>query len=1077
MRRLKSLLFTALMLTLSTVALAQTKVTGKVVDATGEPIIGATVKMKGSNHATITDMNGTFTLNDAKGSLVVSYVGYKALEVKIGQKSNLKITLSEDKSILNEVVVVGYGTQKKASLTSAISQIKGDEVFKDRGQGNTTVALQGEIPGLTVTRTSTRPGSEGAAIKIRGDISINGNSSPLILIDGVTGSLDELNSMDGNDIATISVLKDASAAIYGARSASGVILVTTKRGEKGKAKISYSGTFSHTINGIQAPITTNQQWLDMFYQAQYNDAAAANPTLTAESDIHAKVNWWVFNSFGGTTLGENPTTYVGETLFNALRNGQDLILKRGSYIDHWMPNNYMMDYLYGQASSQKHNVNISGGDDKFSYRASLGYADNKSQLKVADDGEKKYDGRLNADYQATKELKIETGVSYEKRKITTPSTDVGAGWMDPWFWTVYNQNGDAYDTFSGNRNPIGGLTQGGQNITDMVTFRATAKGTYDLSKWVDGLNISASGAYKTVTNDNTLTKNLVQYYDWVGTATGKKQSPGSLTETHQKYEDITLGAFANYNHTFNEVHNVSAMIGMTAEEENYKSIAASRSNGQLYPGSGLVDLNVWASGSNNGALGGQSSWGFVSYVTRLGYNYANKYLIEVLGRRDGSSKLSTSQRWKNFYSLSGGWVITEENFMKDLKWLSNLKIRYNYGKTGNVDGINNYERYATVGTSTTIFGISPASQTTIYLNGMTSDERTWETINSHDAGLDFAFLNNKLRGTFDYFIKTNDGMFIPVTYPSILGASAPKTNNGKFRTKGWEFSLTYDGQIGEVKYTLGGQLSDAWSKIMRLTNNENVPNPGYNTARLVGKPTTAIYVYKTDGLFQTQDEVNAYYEKYYWNAEHKGPKSGNIIPAPRESGTYRLRPGARKYVDEDGDGAITTKDLVYAGDPSPRLNFGFKLGLEWRGFDLSAFFQGVAKQKILRSGSMYAPFVTNYVLQNVKFLNNTWTADNADSKYAILSRDAAFNRWDYQNCDVSVVNNSYVRLKSLIVGYTIPQTITSKAGIEKVRVYFSGDDLWEATKVKDGYDPEYGENSNNTFPFSRLLTVGVDVTF
>ena len=1062
-------------------------VKGQVVDATGEPVIGATVQVKGTTNGTITDFDGNFTLNNVpeKGILVISYIGYKTQEVNISGKTNVKVVLKEDTEVLDEVVVVGYGAQKKASLTSSISQIKGDEAFKNKGIANATVALQGEVPGLTITRTSTRPGSEGAEMKIRGDISVNGKSSPLVIIDGITGSLDELNAMDASDIENISVLKDASAAIYGARSASGVVLVTTKRGKKGKAQISYSGSVSRTINGIQPPITNNREWLDMFYEAQYNDAAALNPSLTTADEIHKAVNWWIFNSFGGPTLDQSdidpatgaPTVYKGETLFNALRAGKVLTLQNGDKVERWDPNVYMMDYLYGQATSQKHSISISGADEKFSYRASLGYADNNSQLKVANDGEKKYSGRLNADYQATDALKFETSMSYDKRDIITPTTDVGAGYFDPWFWTVYNKNGQAYDTFSGNRNPIGGLTQGGEKKNSLTTFRGSAKATYDFSKWVKGLSISASGAYKTVQRNMQEVKNKVQYYDWVGTQTGNKQGPGQLKEEIAKWENITLGAFANYNRTFADVHSVSAMLGMTAEQETYKRVGAVRKSGAVYPGSGLADLDVWVNGNNNEAYGGQNSWGLVSYLGRLNYTYADKYSIEVLGRRDGSSKLAKEQRWKNFYSISGFWRLSNEDFLKDVSWLSDLKLRYNYGRTGSVEGIDNYERFATIKTGTTIFGVNPGTHTSLWVDGMRSAERTWETIDSHDVGVDFAFLSNRLRGSFDYFIKTNNGMFIDVQYPSILGAAAPKTNNGKFRARGWELALNWNDQIGQVKYNIGGSLSDAWSKVLELANNENVPNEGKNENRLIGMPRQALYVYQTDGIFQSADEVAAYYEKYYWNADHSGPKANNILPAPQEASTNTLRPGARKVVDLNGDGAITKDDLYYAGDMAPRLTFGFKLGLEWKGIDFSAFFQGVGKQVLLRGGYLAAPWTTNYVLQNKNFAGKMWSENNRDAEYTIASRDQHFNKWNYNNKDVSVQNNRYVRLKSLVVGYSLPQKWISKAGLSKLRVYFSGDDLWEWTKVKDGYDPEYGENSNNTFPFSRLLTFGVDVTF
>jgi TonB-linked SusC/RagA family outer membrane protein len=928
-----------------------------------------------------------------------------------------------------------------------------------------------------VTRGSTRPGSEDVAMKIRGDISVNGNSSPLVLIDGIAGSLDELNQMEPNDIENISVLKDASAAIYGARSASGVLLVTTKRGKKGAAKITYNGSMSATINGVQPPITTNAEWLDMFFEAQYRDAMASNPTLTTEEDIMKQFNWWILAS-GSVLPGvdANGKTYDRDVLWQALHDGETLTLTNSGKTYRYEPNHYLMDELYGSASSQKHSLSISGADDKFGYMASLGFSDNDSQLKVAEDGERKYSGRLNMDYQATKLMKFETGMSYEIRNITTPSTDVGNGYYDPWFWPLYNANGHFYDTF-GNRNPVGGMVGGGQIKTDFHTLRANIKATLNLAQYVEGLSFSGTGAYKTVGKDIQTLRTKIQYYDWADVATTNRQSPGSLSEEILKWESVTLGGFANYERTFNNVHNVTAMLGMTAEQEDYKKVLASRNNGPLYEGSDLVDLDVMVSATNNGASGGQSSWGFVSYLTRLNYNYSDRYLVELLGRRDGSSKLSIDQRWKNFYSVSGGWVISNEDFMRDLVWLNNLKVRYNYGKTGSVEGIANYERYATIATGNAFFGSTLAAQPSLSLGGMTSELRTWETIVSHNAGLDFAFLRNRLSGSFDYFSKTNDGMFIPVTYPAVLGTTAPKTNNGKFGVKGWEFSLNWRDKIGMVTYNIGGFIADASAKVLELENNENVPNPGKNSNRLTGMPREAIYVYQTDGIFQTQTEADAYYEKYYWNEAHSGPKSGNILPAPQEQGTNRLRAGARKLVDLDGDGAITTKDLSYAGDAAPHYTFGFKAGLEWKGVDLQAFFQGVGEQVVLRTGSIYAPWVVNYTLQNSSFMGKMWTENNTNTEYTVASRDANFNRFNYENKDVSVQHSAYLRMKSMIIGYTIPRSLTSKIPLEKVRIYFSGDDLWEWTKIKDGYDPEHGEASNNTFPFSRLLTVGLDITF
>lgn len=1078
--------------------LQNSTVKGKVVDANNEPIIGASIVIKDSSIGVISDLNGNFTLNSVseKVTLIISYVGYKTQELPVNGKSVVNITLQEDSELLDEVVVVGYGTQKKASLTSAISQIKGEDAFKDRGTSNVSVALQGEVPGLVVTRTSTRPGSEGVAMKIRGDISVNGNSSPLVLIDGATASLDELNQMNPNDIENISVLKDASAAIYGSRSASGVVLVTTKRGKKGKAKIVYNGSISTTIDGIQTPLTNNYQWLDMFYEAKYQDARANNPTLSASEDIKDKFDWWILKP-GSVMSGIDASgkSYDNETLWKAWRNGETLTLINGGKTFRYTPNQNIKDILYGQATSHKHNLSISGGDDKFGYMASVGYADNNAQLKVAEDGEKKYNARLNMDYQATKVLKLETSMAYDIRNITTPSTGVGEGWMDPWLWPIYNENGDFYDTFGNNRNPVGRLVDGGQIKNNWNTYRANLVATFDLSDYVSGLSIQGTASYKKVENSIQTSKNKIQYYDWVGNPTGNFQSPGSLSEQVKRWTSVTTGAFARYEKTFAELHKISAMVGMTAENEDYKTITASRKRGPLFEGSGLVDLDVMVSGDNNEAKGGQSSWALLSYVSRLSYNYSDRYLLELLGRRDGSSKLHPEQRWKNFYSVSGGWVLSNENFMKSLEWLSNLKIRYNYGKTGSVEGIGNYEQYATLSTGTAYFGKSMASQSTLALAGMTSASRTWETITSHDIGLDFSFLNNQLYGSFDYYSKRNNGMFIPVTYPSILGASAPKGNNGKFSAKGWEFALGWRDKIGELSYNISGFIADAKSKVIELENNENVPTPGKNSNRLIGKPRDAIYVFKTDGLFQTQAEANAYYDQYYWvdpNDHGKGVKKNNILFAPAETGTKRLRPGARKVVDLDGDGAITNDDIYYAGDAAPHLTFGLKAGIAWKGIDISAFFQGVLKQKVLRSGNHYAPWVGG-TLQNTTFMGQMWSDinipnplddgatnlvnTNTSTDYAIPSFDANFGKWNYQNKDVSVQDSKYIRLKSLVIGYTLPQKWTNHLALSKVRFYFSGDDLWEWTKVKDGYDPEYGEATNGTYPFSRLLSIGIDVTF
>lgn len=1065
---------------------SQNTVKGTVVDENGDPIIGASIIEKGTKNATVTDLDGNFTLrlSNPGATVNISYIGYVTASIKGSAIGSKPIVIKEDAQSLGETVVVGYGTQKKASLTSAISQVRGDDVYADRPVTNATVALQGAVPGLVITRSSTRPGNEGAAMKIRGDISVNGNSSPLVIIDGMTGSLDELNAMDPNDIENISVLKDASAAIYGARSSNGVVLVTSKRGKQGKAKITYSGTFSTTVDGIAPKLTTNSEWLDMFYQGQYQDYSVIYPDLVGQKNEDGSLKledqtnfWWIMGGTGVMTgTDSDGNLWNNRKLWEALRNGQTLTLNNNGNTIRYSPDTNLMDELYGNASSQKHSLSISGADDKFGYRLSLGYSDSNSQLKVAEDGEKKYTGLLNVDYKLSKYVKVEAGVGYDKRNITSPSSGIGVGWQDPWFWPIQNEAGQYYDTF-GYRNPVGQLVEGGQTMTHWTNVRANGKINVDLGWITPGLSFNLEGAYKNIRYENSIEKLPYSYYDWAGVVQKTLGSPGSYSEEAKTWESISSGVFANYDRTFAGVHHVQAMLGMTTEEQTYKRIYAARNQGPLFPGSGLQDLNAFQGGTNNGADGGQSDWALLSYLTRLNYTYNDKYIVEFLGRRDGSSKLVPEQRWKNFFSVSGGWVITGESFMKNLKWIDFLKLRYNYGTQGSDTGIGEYESYATVGSGTAYFGTGSLTSQPTGSIGLVSRERTWETIKSHDIGLDFVTLNNRLSMTFDWYQRTNDNMFIPITYPAILGTSAPKTNNGKFRSRGWELSANWRDKIGDVTYTLGAQVSDSRTKVMKLENSENAPNEGKNTARLVGKPITAIYVYETGGIFQTQEEVDEYYNTYYWNEDKSGPKSNNIIPAPQEKSTSSLRPGARKVVDANGDGAITKDDLVYKGDAEPHYVFGFKAGLEWKGIDFSAFFQGVGQQLVLRSGNLYAPFVSNYTMQISTYLGKTWTVDNPNAEYTVMSRDQNFNKWNYQNKDVSLQKSRYLRLKSLVIGYTLPKKWTSKLSMDKVRVYFSGEDLFEFTSIKDGYDPEHGEASNSTFPFSRLISFGLDVTF
>ncbi|WP_338372430.1 SusC/RagA family TonB-linked outer membrane protein [Dysgonomonas capnocytophagoides] len=1019
------------------------KIEGKVIDESGEALIGASVSVVGTNIGTITDLDGGFSIivPSDKKEIKISYIGYQSQIIDVYKISAYDIVLKSVQE-LDEVVVVGYGVQRKASLTSAISSISGDDVFKDRGVSNAGVALQGEVPGLIVTRKSSRPGNEGVDFKIRGDVSVNSGSSPLVIIDGVTGSVNELSQLNPNDIDNVSVLKDASAAIYGARSAGGVILVTTKRGKSGKNKVTYNGSVSKTINGIDVPITNSKEWMQMFVEAQTNDAKTTGQAF----------NNWVFPN---------------REVIDRLLNGEEFEYYYADWgMDMYYKATDLQKEMYGSATSSKHDLSFSGGNDKATYLASIGYADNRSQLKPAYDGEKKWNTRFNLDYKASDLVKLEFGTSYDRRKVQSPRDGVGAGYFDFYIFPIYDQNGDFYSTFGG-RNPVASIKAGGVSTTFNETFRLNGKITLDMDKYVKGLSFSGTAAFKKYETKFSEVTNTYKLYDWVGKQTAHvNNASAGVKEEIKNWEYQSYGAFANYLNTINKVHNVGAMIGFTAEKEHYKLVGASRNDGFIFDGSGLDDLNTVNKGEKSDNWGGQNEWGFASFIGRLNYDFSNRYLIEFLGRRDGSSRLHKDSRWKNFYGISGGWRFTEEKFLQDLDWkfLSYGKLRASYGETGGISGIGQYDYIAEMKTGTTILGNDNGFQTSAWINGIRSKNRSWETIKNQSYAIELGLLDNRLTSTIEYFSRKNDGMLIDITYPDVLGGTAPKTNSGSFRTRGWEIELGWRDKIEKVRYNASFQVGDNKSKILNIAGGK-IAEPGKNSI-IEGKPLNSLYVFQTDGFLQTQEEVDAYYLLY---------GQGGILP--NAASDDRLRPGSRRIVDRNGDGKITNEDIYYYGDTNPHLYFGMKLGAEWNGFDISTFFQGVGNQNVLRSGYLTAPFITNYTNQNRIFLGKTWTEENPNSEYAILSRSQNLNKWNYMNKDVSVQKSRYIRMKSLIIGYTLPETIVSKAKVERVRFYFAGEDLFELTSIKDGYDPEFGENSNNTFPFSRMLTFGVDITF
>lgn len=1070
MNKLKELLFVILLFAVSTAVMAQSKVTGKVVDTSGEPVIGVSVVVKGTSTGVITDINGIFNINvSPKETLVFSSVGYITVNVPVNGQKSIHVVLKEDAKILDEVVVVGYGVQKKTSLTGSVSQIQGDEVFKGRATANLGLSMQGAIPGLTITRGSSRPSTD-PTISLRGGIS-TGSNSPLILIDGVNAYNWELNMLNPSDIESVSVLKDAAASIYGAQAAGGVILVTTKRGKEEKMQITYNGSVNCNFVGKKYPAASGSQWAEMMLSADYEDT---NHNKGASS-------LWSILSFSADEYKR--------VMNNEAFDWTDV---KSGYIYRIDPlNAYQPDYVYGTTWGTNHNLTITGGSKNIKSVTSFGYSDDRSLIKVTYDGLKRYTFRNNTDFQLGKYIKLSTNSSLSYKKATSPTYGIGYGLQDFYIFPLYTESGqNYYDNFGGN-NVLAHLTQGGNTVDQPWLVRLGATLNVDLGKYVKGLSfLSKANIRADFTNKKTQTHRIQMYtYNDVnadGTITpqttnnarpGAKASLESLTDenTRNLYQDYEF--FLNYDRTFGS-HHVSAMLGNTNEKrDNHYS------SGYRYSSSSvtLEDLNVYDTTTDKIASSAYA-WAFVSYLARLNYDYQGKYLLEATWRRDGSSRLVQDQRWQNYSSVSLGWRISEEKFFRQaLPFFDNLKLRGSWGEAGNLSSIGNYEAYAAISTGTTLFGTSPAKASTAWISGVTDRTRTWERVETKNLGLDFALFKNRLSGTFDYFWRHNKGMLMSITYPATFGASAPQTNSGSYKTHGWELTLAWQDHINkDMSYNIRFSLADARTKIESYKG-KTAMTAGVNSI-VEGYARNSLWVYKTDGLFQTQSDVDAYY------ASMNGGVSGSKISNVKNGTVNELTPGCVKRVDLNGDKDITTADLYNYGDIDPHFNFGLNLGFNYKNFDFSCFFQGVGQQYNIRSGQMGCAFWSGWTNTNGYFLGRTWTQSgnpyfggNSDAQFPVMSRNGSRNTWNYKDYnDRNVINCWYARCKSIQVGYTLPKSLVAKAGISNLRLWVSGENLFDISNVKDGYDPETSYTSSTyggVDIFSSTLSFGIDLSF
>jgi TonB-linked SusC/RagA family outer membrane protein len=779
-------------------------------------------------------------------------------------------------------------------------------------------------------------------------------------------------------------------------------------------------------------------------------------------------NWWVWGN--QDNLLKMQSGYEGAYHFSTWPT-----------VDYFIFNANRIKEMFATRYSYQNNFSISGSDEKSSYRLSFGMADNKGNLATAYDGQKQYNARFNYDIKLSKKLKLETGISLIDAKTSTPSAGLDNtlyGYDMP-FFPAKNPFGQWFACFNGvdggaNRNAAARTSDGGRDNQNSLTGRADLKAVYQIYK-----DLSIEGLASVQNERFNQEKYLlaVPVYNWYGKQTGWA---GALDTTKTSYYTKAwtsmsqyYSGLARYSKSINEVHSISAVAGIEAQKTNYNWVSANRI--------GFTDLGVQnislASTATQTNDGYSSQYGNLAYFSRLNYSYEEKYLLELQGRIDGSSRFATGHKFQKYGGASVGWIFTKEKFFEGISSVLNFgKIRASYGSSGNqAAGLGEFDYLSLVKIGTTVLGLPAALQNSSSLvnNGLVSYARTWERVVQKNVGLDLGFFGNRLSSTVDYFTKDNLGMLINVNYPSVLGGSAPKTNSGHFNTKGWEATLKWNQTQRKFSYNIAVTLSNTKTMVTDVQGADSY-NPGENDI-VNGYPYQPWFVYKTDGYFKNQKEVDAYYAKYGSSPDLAGLPQNNIAVA--------LRPGDTKKVDVAGTGNITgsgneKSSLVYAGDGTPHYTFGINLGGSWKGFDLSAFFQGQLKQLIMRNGYMAYPFGAIYTNQNPSFLGKTWTTDNPDAIFPRLTVNNIRAKWNYVNNDFMLQNNRYIRLKALIIGYSLPESLIRKAKLEKVRVYFSGNDLWEMVHIKDGFDPEMGETSQNSgYPFARTWSFGVNVGF
>jgi TonB-linked SusC/RagA family outer membrane protein len=996
-------------------------ITGVVKDQSGEPIIGASIIVSGATNGTVTDINGRFSLNASTDAILkISYIGYKAEIVKVNNRSSVSVTLTEDLHGLDEVVVVGYGTQKKVNLTGSIAAVSGRDLTK-RPVMNTTSALQGLASGVTVTSTSGQPGKEGSTIMIRGIGTLN-NNNPLVLVDGVVGSVDGVSP---SDIESISILKDAaSSAVYGSRAANGVILITTKRAGEGKIKIGLN-----TNIGFQT-VTTQPNFLGSIDYMELYDKANSNDTRNVTT-----------GAAGGVIYGED---YIAN-------------YKAKMTLDPYnYPNTDWQAITYKQQAIQQiYNLSLSGGTDKVKTLASANYSNQEGVFP--DTYMKRYSARINTDYKFNN--KLSAGVDFSGRHtiVSEPGSGASAAigsvrrtasiypWVTPTGNPAYVQIGAnswalSQEKFAGyNRNLY---DEGVVNLK--MAYAPIKELRFDVS-YSPRINYS----------NNKVFSDIITYYDVDNNPITNAQTR-AIKQTYNYSFNDDLKFLVNYEKNIKS-HNIH-LLGGFQQNTYYGEYLYGRREGSDFSYDEIASFPV----TNQSTDGNASEMALQSFFGRLNYAYANKYLLEANVRYDGSSRFADGHRWGMFPSFSAGWRINEESFMKNIDWISNTKLRASWGRLGNQEVGSYYPSSLNISLSQPVVFNGTVSDGYGAVNYAFKDI-SWETTTMSNIGLDLGFFKNQLTVAFEYYQRTTSGILMNLDIPSYMGyGNSPLQNAGVIENKGWELNVDYNNHIGNVNYNISANLSDVRNKIVDMKGITNDYSDIF-TSR-AGYSYGTIWGLQADGLFPTTTEAKAYTVTQFGN----------------------LQGGDIKYVDQKtvdtdgdgrpdaGDGIINSKDYVAIGNTIPRYTYSFNISAEYKKFDIQLFFQGVGKCDGYLQGDLAWAFNNGANVQQWQ-KDGMWTEGQTNSKYTRMFISSANN---IKTSTFWLQDASYLRLKNLQLGYTLPKKILNSISIDNLRVYFSANNLFTFSKMIDGYDPEQSPtNAQTSVPLLRTFSFGFNLNF